>query len=226
MKIGLNVDENLKTLFDEISSLEYLDIEVDECKLDDIDIIIIDTRKEKLNEYLTKYKQKGILIIALVGEEDIHKMRELFLSGLIDDCIVRKDIFRVEESIAKFLSQGKKYDIFYLSDTFKKGVYKFSEVNYITYSSVNRRVEFHLVNSEIFDVKKSFSEIEERIKNVNNFYKLDRSTIINLNLIQILDFKEEQIIFKNKEYIYTSKIKLKELENNYLKDKKWNFLIF
>ena len=153
-------------------------------------------------------------------------MRELFLSGLIDDCIVRKDIFRVEESIAKFLSQGKKYDIFYLSDTFKKGVYKFSEVNYITYSSVNRRVEFHLVNSEIFDVKKSFSEIEERIKNVNNFYKLDRSTITNLNLIQILDFKEEQIIFKNKEYIYTSKIKLKELENNYLKDKKWNFLIF
>lgn len=153
-------------------------------------------------------------------------MRELFLSGLIDDCIVRKDIFRVEESIAKFLSQGKKYDIFYLSDTFKKGVYKFSEVNYITYSSVNRRVEFHLINSEIFDVKKSFSEIEERIKNVNNFYKLDRSTIINLNLIQILDFKEEQIIFKNKEYIYTSKIKLKELENNYLKDKKWNFLIF
>ena len=226
MKIGLNVDENLKTLFDEISSLEYLDIEVDECKLDDIDIIIIDTRKEKLNEYLTKYKQKGILIIALVGEEDIYKMRELFLSGFIDDCIVRKDIFRVEESIAKFLSQGKKYDIFYLSDTFKKGVYKFSEVNYITYSSVNRRVEFHLVNSEIFDVKKSFSEIEERIKNVNNFYKLDRSTIINLNLIQILDFKEEQIIFKNKEYIYTSKIKLKELENNYLKDKKWNFLIF
>lgn len=226
MKIGLNVDENLKTLFDEISSLEYLDIEVDECKLDDIDIIIIDTRKEKLNEYLTKYKQKGILIIALVGEEDIYIMRELFLSGLIDDCIVRKDIFRVEESIAKFLSQGKKYDIFYLSDTFKKGVYKFSEVNYITYSSVNRRVEFHLINSEIFDVKKSFSEIEERIKNVNNFYKLDRSTIINLNLIQILDFKEEQIIFKNKEYIYTSKIKLKELENNYLKDKKWNFLIF
>ena len=80
MKIGLNVDENLKTLFDEISSLEYLDIEVDECKLDDIDIIIIDTRKEKLNEYLTKYKQKGILIIALVGEEDIYKMRELFLN--------------------------------------------------------------------------------------------------------------------------------------------------
>lgn len=112
MKIGLNVDENLKTLFDEISSLEYLDIEVDECKLDDIDIIIIDTRKEKLNEYLTKYKQKGILIIALVGEEDIYKMRELFLSGLIDDCIVRKDIFRVEESIAKFLSQGKNMIFF------------------------------------------------------------------------------------------------------------------
>lgn len=127
MKIGLNVDENLKTLFDEISSLEYLDIEVDECKLDDIDIIIIDTRKEKLNEYLTKYKQKGILIIALVGEEDIYKMRELFLSGLIDDCIVRKDIFRVEESIAKFLSQGKNMIFFIFQIHLKRACINFQK---------------------------------------------------------------------------------------------------
>ena len=55
---------------------------------------------------------------------------------------MRKDIFRVEESIAKFLSQGKKYDIFYLSDTFKKGVYKFSEVNYITYQVLIEELNF------------------------------------------------------------------------------------
>lgn len=226
MRIGLNVDENLKTLFDEISSLKYLDMENEEESLEMIDLVVIDSKKERLQEYLEEYRRKGILIIALIGENEVYKMRELFLSGLIDDCVLRKDIFKLEESIAKFLAQGKKYDIFYLSDTFKKGVYRFSEVNYITYSSVNRKVEFHLIDSEVFDIKKSFSEIEERLKGIDSFYKLDRSTIININSIQILDYKEEQIIFKNREYIYTSKLKLKELESSYLKEKGQNFLIF
>lgn len=144
MRIGLNVDENLKTLFDEISSLKYLDMENEEESLEMIDLVVIDSKKERLQEYLEEYRRKGILIIALIGENEVYKMRELFLSGLIDDCVLRKDIFKIEESIAKLLAQGKKYDIFYLSDTFKKGVYRFSEVNYITYSSVNRKVEFHL----------------------------------------------------------------------------------
>lgn len=226
MRIGLNVDENLKTLFDEISSLKYLDMENEEESLEMIDLVVIDSKKERLQEYLEEYRRKGILIIALIGENEVYKMRELFLSGLIDDCVLRKDIFKIEESIAKLLAQGKKYDIFYLSDTFKKGVYRFSEVNYITYSSVNRKVEFHLTDSEVFDIKKSFSEIEERLKGIDSFYKLDRSTIININSIQILDYKEEQIIFKNREYIYTSKLKLKELESSYLKEKGQNFLIF
>ena len=222
MRIGLNVDENLKTLFDEISSLKYLDMENEEESLEMIDLVVIDSKKERLQEYLEEYRRKGILIIALIGENEVYKMRELFLSGLIDDCVLRKDIFKIEESIAKLLAQGKKYDIFYLSDTFKKGVYRFSEVNYITYSSV----EFHLTDSEVFDIKKSFSEIEEGLKGIDSFYKLDRSTIININSIQILDYKEEQIIFKNREYIYTSKLKLKELESSYLKEKGQNFLIF
>lgn len=226
MRIGLNVDENLKTLFDEISSLKYLDMENEEESLEMVDLVVIDSKKERLQEYLEEYRRKGILIIALIGENEVYKMRELFLSGLIDDCVLRKDIFKIEESIAKFLAQGKKYDIFYLSDTFKKGVYRFSEVNYITYSSVNRKVEFHLTDSEVFDIKKSFSEIEEGLKGIDSFYKLDRSTIININSIQILDYKEEQIIFKNREYIYTSKLKLKELESSYLKEKGQNFLIF
>ena len=216
MRIGLNVDENLKTLFDEISSLKYLDMENEEESLEMVDLVVIDSKKERLQEYLEEYRRKGILIIALIGENEVYKMRELFLSGLIDDCVLRKDI----------LAQGKKYDIFYLSDTFKKGVYRFSEVNYITYSSVNRKVEFHLTDSEVFDIKKSFSEIEEGLKGIDSFYKLDRSTIININSIQILDYKEEQIIFKNREYIYTSKLKLKELESSYLKEKGQNFLIF
>lgn len=106
-----------------------------------------------------------------------------------------------------------KITAFYLFDSFKRGIYNFSEINYITYSSISRRTEFHLIDSEIFDIKKNFSEVEEKIIHTNIFYKLDRGTIVNLDLIEVLDFKEEIIVFKNKEFIYTSKTKLKELED-------------
>lgn len=124
-----------------------------------------------------------------------------------------------KKKIANNFSDIEKiYTTFYLSDTFKRGIYNFSEINYITYSGVTRKVEFHLVNLEIFNIKKNFSEIEKRLKWINIFYKLDRSTIININSIQILDSKKKQIIFKNKEYIYVNRFKLKELEKYYLEN--------
>lgn len=226
MRVGLNVDENFKTLFEEISSFEYLDLQCENANLESVDIVVIDSRKEDIDRYLKEYKKRNLSVIALVGEEDIYEMRKLFLSGLVDDCIVRRDIFKIEESIERFLLRERSYDTFYLSDTFKKGIYSFSEINYITYSSVTRKSEFHLINSEVFDIKRSFSEIEERLKSIDSFYKLDRSTIINLNLVQVLDFKEEQIIFKNREFIYISKGKLKELENIYLVNRDRDFLRF
>lgn len=215
MKIGINIDENLKTILEEIFSYEYVDLRDSNQNLKNIDIVIIDSKVENLKEMLLEYKKIGINVIVLVGENEIREMRLFFLSGLIDDCIIRKDIFQLEQSINNLYKTKNNIKEFYLSDTFKKGFYKFSEVNFITYSSITRKTEFHITNSEVFDIKKNFSEIEEKLSGINNFYKLDRSTIINLDLIEILDFKEELIIFKSKEFIYTSKAKLKELENNH-----------
>lgn len=123
-------------------------------------------------------------------------------------------------------SLKKTYTTIYLSDTFKRGIYTFAEINYIIYSSIKRKLEFHLVNFEIFEIRKNFSEIEKRLKEINIFYKLDRSTIININSIQILDYKKKQIIFKNKKCICTNRLKLKELENYYLKNYKQPLLVF
>lgn len=212
MKIGINIDNNLKIILEEIFDYNFLDLKESPAKYSEINIAIIDSNTENLHEQLLEYKKNNIKIIILVGENDIREMRKFFLSNLIDDCIVRKDIFQIEESINLLENKGKKMENFYLSDTFKKGFYNISEINFITYSSITRKTEFHLINSEVFDIKKNFSEIEEKLMKTDLFYKLDRSTIINLKLIKILDFKEESIIFKDKSYIYTSKSKLKELE--------------
>lgn len=191
---------------------------IDLTKIEDplnIEIVILDFSIENFNEKMLKYKNKNFKIIVLVGEDNIREMRELFLSGLINDCILRKDIFELEDSLQKLENNNNNFDSFYLCDSFKRGVYSFDEINYITYSSISRKTEFHLTNSEIFNVKSNFSEVETKIKNINYFYKLDRGTLINIKLIGIIDLKEELIIFKNKQYIYTSKTKLKELEENY-----------
>ena len=94
--------------------------------------------------------------------------------------------------------------------------FKTEDINYITYSSVTRRATFFLRNLSSFEIKRNFSEVEERLESIKSFYKLDRGTIVNIEAVEILDFKEERIIFKNKQILYVSKIKLKELEAKWI----------
>lgn len=104
----------------------------------------------------------------------------------------------------------------YLLGKFKRGFFKTKDINYITYSSVTRRSTFFLRNSSSFEIKRNFSEVEERLETIKSFYKLDRGTIVNIEAVEILDLKEERIIFKNKQTFYVSKVKLKELESKWI----------
>ena len=104
----------------------------------------------------------------------------------------------------------------YLLGKFKRGFFKTKDINYITYSSVTRRSTFFLRNSSSFEIKRNFSEVEERLETIKSFYKLDRGTIVNIEAVEILDLKEERIIFKNKQTLYVSKVKLKELESKWI----------
>lgn len=54
------------------------------------------------------------------------------------------------------------------------------------------------------------------METIKSFYKLDRGTIVNIETVEILDLKEERIIFKNKQTLYVSKVKLKELESKWI----------
>ncbi|ERT69984.1 MAG: LytTR family transcriptional regulator DNA-binding domain-containing protein [Cetobacterium somerae] len=213
MILGIDVDNNLKIILNEVIPYKCIDLRKNSDEIQNVDVIIIDSKTENIDEKLIEYKKQNLKVIALVGENETREMRKLFLSNLVDDCLIRKDIFELEECIQQLEKKESNITSFYLFDSFKRGIYSFSEINYITYSSISRRTEFHLTNSEIFDIKKNFSEVEEKIIHTNIFYKLDRGTIINIQLVEVLDYKEEVIVFKNKEFIYTSKLKLKELED-------------
>lgn len=114
------------------------------------------------------------------------------------------------------LEKKKEKKMIYLPSRGKKGFYELDEINWISYSSINRNVIFHLKNSEEFKLKRNFSEVKQKLDFTKYFYKLDRGTIINLKNIEILDFNEEKIYFKNRKIVYVSKIKLKEIERMWL----------
>ena len=63
-------------------------------------------------------------------------------------------------------------------------------------------------------MKINFSTVETSLIEFANFYKVERGTIVNINLIKYLDYKEEKILFKDLSELYISKIKLKEIEEN------------
>lgn len=141
-------------------------------------------------------------------------MRTLFLSNYVADCILKHEIYEIEKSIEKLIYSKQKYTQFYLNDNQKKGIIDFSEVTYISYCRTTRRIQFHLTNKEVFTLKENFSIIEEKLETINSFYKIERGTIINTNLIRYIDYKEETIIFRDFSILYVSKIKLKKIEED------------
>ena len=117
------------------------------------------------------------------------------------------------------LEQNNETNIFLL-EKFRRGFFSLKEIAYIVYSSITRKTIFYLNNLESFELKKKFSEVEEKLKKFSFFCKVDRGTLVNLESIKILDFKEECIVFKNQQILYLSKVKLKKIENRWKKIKK------
>lgn len=209
-KIGVEIDENLVTLLKETLDYNFVHISLD--NMYDYNVVILDIDITNLKEKIKNLSEKGCSIIILLGNNNIKEMRTLLKSKYIDDCLLRHDIYEIENSIEKILNKRNNYSEFYLKDTFYKGLVKFSEVLYIDYCRISRKTKFNLLNNNSFSLKRNFSDIEELLSNISIFYKLERGLIINISLIKFLDYKEEKIIFTNGDNLYISKNKIKELE--------------
>ncbi len=211
IKIGTDIKENLLILLREVLDYEFIEYKRSNV---DFQIFIIDIASEEADMKIKDIFLKGIPIIVVLGKNDIQKMRTLFLNKQVADCILRHDIYEIEKSIDRLKNSQIKYTQFYLNDIYQKGILEFSEVTYINYCRVSRRVQFNILNKEIFTLKINFSTVETSLIEFTNFYKVERGTIVNINLIKYLDYKEEKILFKDLSELYISKIKLKELEEN------------
>ncbi|WP_426711231.1 LytTR family transcriptional regulator DNA-binding domain-containing protein [Cetobacterium sp. SF1] len=214
--ILLDVEKNLKILLKEI--LKYTFISYEEKNNSEI-ILIIDDIAEDLRNKIEFYSKKGIKVIVLIGENNAKAMREFMKNEYIFECLLKTEIYLLEKIINKILIRKTSNstdikNIFCINILRGKMFLNINEVTHITYSSINRKTEFHAIDKKPWATKKNLSDVESQIKNLNNFYKLDRGTIINLNLIKLIDYNDEKLVFINDNFVYTGKSKLKELEEN------------
>lgn len=68
------------------------------------------------------------------------------------------------------LEQNNETNIFLL-EKFRRGFFSLKEIAYIVYSSITRKTIFYLNNLESFELKKNFSEVEEKLKKFSFFVK-------------------------------------------------------
>lgn len=176
-------------------------------------ILILSLEKDSnFYENLKFYSNLNISIIILLERNNIKEMRSLFLLKIVDDCILKDDLFEIEKSIKISLDKVKNCNKFFINDTYQKGIIDFDEIKYIDFSRIERRVNFHLGDKNIFSLKRTFGSVEKKLKYIKDFYKIERGLIINIDQIKILDYREERIIFKDYSCLYISKVKLKKLE--------------
>ena len=216
IKIGVDIDKKLIILLKKILDYEILDYELIDIKHENknFTIFVIDINAENIESKIKTNFKKGVPVIVLLGENNIREMRTLFLSNYVADCILRHDVYEIEKSIERLIHSKQKYTQFFLSEKMIKGIIDFSEVTYINYYRVTRKIHFHLTNKEVFILKENFSVIEEKLKGIENFYKIERGTIINIDLIRYINYKEETITFRDLSILHMNKIKLKEIAKN------------
>lgn len=213
-EVANNKDEFLKSLKNQIKNLDgKMSFYIQNYKEDifngvissycEVTILFYSSEEKRIKTRLTTifFYEKGKWKIASMHNslgEISQKKNEIF----------PKNIQKIREK--------KEEKLIYLSTKSKKGFFKIEEIYYITYSSITRKATFHLKEMEKFEIKKNFSEVRSKLEGILFFFKIDRGTIINLKNIDILDFKEEKVIFKNKIILYISKEKLKEIEKKWI----------
>ncbi len=118
------------------------------------------------------------------------------------------------ESLLKKLSFNENDEII-LSDISEEAVVKLREIYYFSYDRINKK-SFAKINNESFFIRKNLGELETLLPE-DLFFRMERSYIINLKQIKLINFKEEFVLLKNDEKIYINKGKLKILSNKFYK---------
>lgn len=184
-------------------------------------MLIIDDMAENYHGKIYRYSQRKIGIIVLISESNMKEMRNFILDKSIYKCFFKTEIYLLEKALEDFFNGHRERNImlngkkkFFLNIPYGRIILRFEEITHITYSSLTRKSEFYDIDKNIWAIRKNISEVEKEIIDGDIFFRLDRGTIINSQNVKMIDYGDEKIIFKNENFVYSSRAKLKKFEDN------------
>ena len=218
-KIGVNIDLNLQEILRELLEVEFYSIEsIISYDLESIDVVIIDLKYEINDNKIHFFSRKNIPVMLLCSrDDDFRRIKGYFKRKEIYDCIYRDDYFEIERSLRELFSNKKilkNIKEIVINDTFYRAIVKIDDIIYLDYCRITRKTEITTKNGKIYCVKRGFSEVEDKLRILECFIKLDRGTLINKNLLKEIDYKNERVTFVGDNWLSVSRTKLKILEEN------------
>ncbi len=212
-KIGMDIDRKLEMILEEILDYELYSAENFYTeKIGGVDIILLDLSKKDIKEKLKYFKKMEIPVIVLCEEEDFYFIRESFRKEYVVDAILKRDYFEIERAIETILAKRKNLQEVVINAISYKAIVKISDIIYVTYCRVNRKTEIVDMLGNMYESKKGFSEVEEKIES-DFLIKVERGTLVNKNMVRKIDYKNEKVFFIGGESLSLSKAKLKMLED-------------
>lgn len=209
MKIAVSLGESsFKTLSNYINT-DNSSMDSIIRNLDDYQVLIIESTLENLDSILENLKYNGCKVILWGIDLKACKLRNYFKSNLIYDYVDSFSHYNLIGILKKVEGEITR-DIVAISDTNQELFISMNKLNYITYDRLSRKTILNCSDKHI-SLTKKLSELESSLSKFGNFVKADRSTIVNINLIESINYKTESVSFIGGGMISLSKNKLKEL---------------
>lgn len=137
----------------------------------------------------------------------LKKLKELNINYIL---LEKKEYVNLEENLMhlKYQRLFSSEDKIMVSNIWEELVVNLKDINYFSYDRVGKK-SFLVLNNKQFFLRKTLGELEVILPEI--FFRVERSYLVNMDQIKVINYREEYIVFNDSETIYLNKNKLKTL---------------
>lgn len=189
---------------------EYSENEIHHIKdsmVENFEVLIVESLNDRVVEIIEGVVNKPSLIIYedVIRIDHIDRIREL---GFYYAYLPKSRYEEIDRKIKRAMEQRRgnwspspKYRIYAPEDL----------IEYIEFQKSERKTCVFLENNEKIFLSRSLREVEDELGRYSDFFRVDRSTIVNLSKIKYLNLEEEFLKLESGVKLYFSSKVLKKL---------------
>ncbi len=219
IKVGIYTEKNLELLIRENFDYELINIKnytLQKIFEGGITFLIIDNTMGDVYQYLKQCRAYKFNIIYMASSFDPLILRKYVREGLIFDFLKKINYEMIQNSIESAVVKNTKTSKIFIDDILVKAWIAPEKILYINYIRHLRKSSIKTTDNKIYLSKKKLSDVENLLFSFSQFYRIERSTIINVEHVKEINIKDEMLIFDNNSVLSLSKKSLKNIESSLL----------